>query len=90
MCIRDRAAIAFGYRRLRGRDGLGEGDPKLLAAIGAWVGVAGLASVLLGAALAGLAWALVLRGRGQVLTATTALPFGPFLALACWAVLLAG
>lgn len=82
------AGVAFGYRWLRGRDGLGGGDPKLLAALGAWVGVAALPSVLLGAALAGLAWAGLLRLRGTALTGSTALPFGPFLALSGWLVLL--
>ncbi len=81
-------AVAAAYRRVRGRDGLGEGDAKLLGALGAWVGLAGLADVLLGAALTGLAWAGWLRLRGQAMSATTALPFGPFLALAGWAVLL--
>ena len=81
--------VATVYRRVRGRDGLGEGDAKLLGAIGAWVGLAGMADVLLGAALTGLAWAGVLRLRGQTMSATTALPFGPFLALAGWAVMLA-
>lgn len=81
--------VALVYRRLRGRDGLGDGDAKLFGALGAWVGVAGLADVLLGAALAGLGWAGLLRLRGRALSATTALPFGPFLALAGWAVLLA-
>ncbi len=81
-------AIALLYRRLRGRDGLGEGDAKLLAALGAWVGLGGLPPVLLAAALAGLGWALLLRLRGTALSLTTALPFGPFLALAGWAVML--
>ncbi|MDB5681781.1 MAG: peptidase, partial [Sphingomonas bacterium] len=43
--------IAFAYRRLRGRDGLGGGDPKLLGAIGLWVGWAMLPFVLLLACL---------------------------------------
>lgn len=80
--------VAAVYRRVRGRDGLGEGDAKLLGAIGAWVGLAGLADVLLGAALTGLAWAGLLRLRGRAMSATTVLPFGPFLALAGWAVIL--
>ncbi len=82
-------AVAAIYRRLRGREGLGQGDAKLLGALGAWVGSAGLADILFGAALAGLGWAGLLRLRGRSLSATTALPFGPFLALAGWAVLLA-
>ncbi|HYZ62005.1 MAG TPA: A24 family peptidase [Acetobacteraceae bacterium] len=81
--------LALLYRFLRGRDGLGEGDAKLLAALGAWLGLEALPSVVLGAALAGLAAALALRLRGTAMTAATAIPFGPFLALAGWAVWLA-
>jgi leader peptidase (prepilin peptidase)/N-methyltransferase len=80
-------AIAWGYRRLRGRDGLGEGDAKLMAAAGAWVGLTALSSVLLGGALLTLAAGLISalwRGRG--LRATTRLPFGPGLCAALWIV----
>ena len=78
--------VALAYRRLRNRDGLGEGDAKLLAALGAWTGLAGLAPVVLGAALAGLLAALAMRLRGQAIGAATAIPFGPCLALAGWLV----
>ncbi len=73
-----------GYRRLRGRDGLGEGDAKLLAASGAWVGSAALPFAVLAAALGGLAWAGILHLRGTRLTGGLKLPFGPFLALGSW------
>jgi leader peptidase (prepilin peptidase) / N-methyltransferase len=79
-------AIAFLYRKFRGRDGLGEGDAKLLAAAGAWVGASGLPQVVLIAALAGLVAAAGARLAGVRLGATSALPFGPFLALATWLV----
>jgi leader peptidase (prepilin peptidase) / N-methyltransferase len=72
------------YRRLRGRDGLGAGDAKLLAAGGAWVGLAALPWLLLLAALAGLGVAALRRLRGERLGATTALPFGTCLAAALW------
>lgn len=81
--------LALGYRAWRGREGLGAGDAKLLAAAGAWVGPDGLPTVLLLAGLFGLALALTLRLRGQAMTATTALPFGPGLAAAMWLVWLA-
>lgn len=82
--------VALAYRRLRGRDGMGEGDAKLLAALGAWVGLEGLAPIVLGAALVGIAAATVSRLRGRTMTATTAIPFGPCLALAGWLVRLYG
>ena len=77
------------YRRLRGRDGLGEGDAKLLAACGAWVGLAALPWLLVLAALAGLGLAASRGVRGERLGATTALPFGSCLAAALWLVWLA-
>jgi len=83
-------AVAWIYRRLRGRDGLGLGDAKLLAASGAWVGATGLPSVVAGAALAGLAAAGAMMLTGRRLDRYSALPFGPFLAAATWLVWLFG
>lgn len=83
-------AIDWGYRHLRGREGLGQGDAKLLAAGGAWLGWEALPWVVLFAALLGLAFALAGRVRGRVLTRETAVPFGPALALALWIVRLYG
>ena len=82
--------IDEGYRRLRGREGLGQGDAKLLAAGGAWLGWEALPWVVLLAAVLGLALALLQRARGMALTRETALPFGPSLALAIWIVRLHG
>jgi len=82
------AAVAWAYRRFRGRDGLGMGDAKLLAAIGAWLGLSLLPLVLLLAACAGLAAAGGAALTGKRMTATTAIPFGPFLALSGWLLLL--
>lgn len=78
--------LAAVYRRLRGRHGLGQGDMKLLAAAGAWLGWQGLASVVLIAAVSGLAGTLaltLLRG-GTRLSGSAAISFGPFLALGIW------
>ena len=74
--------VALLYRRLRGRDGLGAGDAKLLAAGGAWLGIGALPTLVLLAALATLAMALV-RSRGR-LRADLAVPFGPGLAAATY------
>ncbi|WP_300975006.1 A24 family peptidase [Sphingomonas sp. LHG3406-1] len=73
--------IGLIYRLTRRREGLGAGDPKLLAAIALWVGPELTVLTLLGGALLGLAFAL--RHRHS---ATTALPFGAFLCLAAWPV----
>ena len=80
------AGIGWAYRRLRGRDGLGLGDAKLLAAAGAWLGVESLPWLVLIAAVLGLALALA---RTQPVRAETAVPFGPPLALAFWGLFLA-
>ena len=77
-------AIARGYRALRGREGLGGGDLKLLAAIGAWLGWAQLPFVLVGAGLLGLAALLLKRLRGEAIAATDRLPLGTLMALAAW------
>ena len=78
------AGIASLYRRLRGREGLGGGDPKLFAAIGAWLGWQQLPFVLLGAGLIGLAVVALMRARGRAVAATDRLPLGALMALAAW------
>lgn len=71
--------IALGYRRVRGRAGLGQGDPKLMGAIGLWLGWQWLALLLAGAAGAGLVLALA-AGR----KAGDQFPFGTLLAATAW------
>jgi leader peptidase (prepilin peptidase)/N-methyltransferase len=83
-------AISRVYRLLRGRDGLGEGDAKLMAAAGAWVTWMGLGPVMLVGAVTGLAVALVMRLRGRDVSGATAIPFGPPLAFGIWVVWLYG
>jgi leader peptidase (prepilin peptidase)/N-methyltransferase len=75
---------AWAYRRLRGRDGIGAGDAKLLAALGAWLGIGSLPVVLLLASCLGLIAAGGAMLFGRRLTAATAIPFGPFLSFAGW------
>jgi leader peptidase (prepilin peptidase)/N-methyltransferase len=76
--------LRAGYRLLRGREGLGGGDPKMLAAIGAWLGWPSLPFVLLGAGLIGLAAVAAMRLRGTAVAATDRLPLGTLMALAAW------
>ena len=78
------AGFAWIYRQLRHRDGLGGGDAKLLGAIGAWSGLASLPLTVFLAACIGLMIAGGTALAGRRMTATTALPFGPCLALAAW------
>ena len=73
------ALVAWGYRQLRSREGLGGGDPKLLGAIGLWTGWAALAPILVVASLSGLVLA-VLRRHGP----RDAVAFGTLLALGGW------
>ena len=78
-------ALAAGYRRQRGCDGLGGGDIKLFAAAGAWVGLARLPDVALLAASGALA-AIALAALTTGWTVRRRIPFGPFVAAALWLV----
>lgn len=78
------------YRRVRGRTGLGDGDPYLLAAGGAWVGWAGLPSVLVWAASAGLSIVLARLVVGRPVSGQDRMPFGVFLAIGIWLTWLLG
>lgn len=77
------------FRALTAREGMGYGDFKLLAALGAWLGWRMLLPVLLIAAIVGAVCGIaliVVRGRSRA----TPIPFGPFLAAAGWLMLMFG
>ncbi|MCR5869963.1 MULTISPECIES: prepilin peptidase [unclassified Sphingomonas] len=76
--------VAFTYRHVRGREGLGGGDPKLFGAIGLWLGASMLAPVLLGASVTGLAVALAMKLSGREIGMTSRLPLGTLLAIAAF------
>lgn len=82
-------AIRLGYRRFRGREGLGLGDAKLMAAAGAWLGPEPLATVVLAAALAALAVTGLRQWREQRIDLAAPIPFGAYLAPAIWLVWIA-
>lgn len=84
------ALVAKAYHHWSGIHGLGLGDAKLLGAAGAWVGIEGLATVVLWASLAALVAAVIARALGYPISLRTRLAFGPFLALATWLVWLFG
>jgi leader peptidase (prepilin peptidase)/N-methyltransferase len=73
-------AVAWGYQSLTGREGMGGGDIKLLAMIGAFIGWRGILFTLFAASavgtLVGLT-AMLASGKDMKL----AIPFGPFLAI---------
>jgi leader peptidase (prepilin peptidase) / N-methyltransferase len=77
-------AIAWAYRRVRRRDGMGGGDPKLLGAIGCWMGWQSLPYVLIGASALGLLAAFGSMARGKDVAATTRLPLGALMAVAAF------
>lgn len=76
--------IAAAYRRVRGREGMGGGDPKLFGAVGLWLGWRMLPAVLLVAALIGLGWVLWRRLRGEAVARDDALPLGALIAAAAY------
>lgn len=71
------------FKQLTGKEGMGHGDFKLLAALGAWIGLKGiLPTILLSSlvgAIIGSVW-LAAKGRDRA----TPIPFGPYLAIAGW------
>lgn len=80
------AGLAYYWRKRRGYEGIGLGDAKLLAAGGAWVGVAGIPILLLIASTVGLVAAVTVSRTTQSASDRMAIPFGPSLALATWMV----
>ena len=78
------AGIAFAYRALRGREGMGAGDPKLFGSIGLWIGWRALPVLLLAASLIGIIALVLLRLSGRPVSATARVPFGTLLAAAAW------
>ena len=76
-------SVYWVFKQLTGKEGMGHGDFKLLAALGAWTGLAGvlptvLISSLVGAVI-GSVW-LMAKGKDKA----TPIPFGPYLAIAGW------
>ncbi len=77
-------AVARIYAWRSGRPGLGEGDLKLFAASGAWLGWQMLPAVIFAASALGIVAALLAMALGRKLTRETRIPFGPFIAAATW------
>jgi leader peptidase (prepilin peptidase)/N-methyltransferase len=76
------------HHKVTGREGLGYGDFKLLALLGAWLGWEALPLIVVIASGCGLIFALYQHLRHQRLARNTPLPLGTFLAIAGWSVLI--
>ncbi len=77
------------FKLVTGKEGMGYGDFKLLAALGAWLGWGALPTIILMSAVVGAVIGIamiVFRGRDRQLP----IPFGPYLAAAGWITMLYG
>ena len=82
-------SVYWAFKLTTGKEGMGYGDFKLLAALGAWLGWQALPMIILMSSLVGAIigiamMALAKLGRGQPM------PFGPYLAIAGWLSLVFG
>jgi len=81
--------VFHGFRLITGKEGMGYGDFKLFAALGAWLGWKLLPLVILLSAATGAVLGIlmiVLRGRDR----SAPMPFGPYLAAAGWLAMMYG
>jgi len=81
--------VYHGFKLATGKEGMGYGDFKLLAALGAWLGPEALLPIVLAASIAGAAVGIAMilfAGRSREVP----LAFGPYLAAAGWLVMMAG
>ncbi len=82
-------SVYWLFKLLTGREGMGYGDFKLLAALGAWLGWQALPQIILLSSMSGAVLGIgmiIFRGRDRQIP----MPFGPYLAIAGWITLLWG
>jgi leader peptidase (prepilin peptidase)/N-methyltransferase len=82
-------AVCWAFRLVTGKEGMGYGDFKLFAALGAWFGWQGLLPVILLASVVGIVAGLAMKAVSR-LRPGGMVPFGPFLALGGLAAMLIG
>ena len=76
-------SVYWVFKQLTGKEGMGHGDFKLLAALGAWTGLAGvLPTILLSSLVGAVVGSIWLATQGK--DKATPIPFGPYLAIAGW------
>jgi len=77
------------FKQITGKEGMGHGDFKLLAALGAWFGLQGiLPTILLSSVVGAVVGSIWLAAKGR--DRATPIPFGPYLAIAGWVVFMWG
>ena len=81
--------VYHGFRLLTGKEGMGYGDFKLLAMLGAWLGWQLLPLIILLSATVGAIVGIIILALGNK-TRDTPIPFGPYLCFAGWVALLKG
>ncbi|WP_261815933.1 prepilin peptidase [Vibrio gallicus] len=82
-------SVYWLFKLVTGKEGMGYGDFKLLAALGAWLGWQALPLIILLSSLVGLIFGIIqLRLKKQGIE--KAFPFGPYLAVAGWIYVIAG
>jgi leader peptidase (prepilin peptidase) / N-methyltransferase len=82
-------SVYWLFKLITGKEGMGYGDFKLLAALGAWMGPSALLPIVLLSSMIGAIVGgafLVIRGHDRA----TPIPFGPFIAVAGWAWFMGG
>ena len=82
-------SVYWLFKLTTGKEGMGFGDFKLLAALGAWLGLKMILPIVLAASLIGAVVGIVMK-LSQALREGRYVPFGPFLAGAAIAVMFAG
>lgn len=82
-------SVYWGFKLLTGKEGMGYGDFKLLAALGAWMGWQALPMIILLSSLVGAVIGIAMIALSDKDKKTT-IPFGPYLAIAGWISLIWG
>ena len=82
-------SVYWLFKLLTGKEGMGFGDFKLLAALGAWMGWQALPMIILLSSLVGAIIGTIILIKSKQ-GRNTAIPFGPYLAIAGWIALLWG
>jgi len=82
-------SVYHGFKLFTGKEGMGQGDFKLLAMLGAWLGWQYLGLIVLLSSLVGATLGLTLISLNKQ-KRETPIPFGPYLAVAGWIALLWG